>query len=123
MSFPVFLKMNKCNSFLPTFSKIKQKYFLISLFRPLISQKLCHFELQNKIHIIRIKKLNFIQLKLQRLLKYLLSYIFLMSNAPIFSGQRKYFFLGNYIFQFLTLNCQCNSEVSSLSDCKWSLVL
>ena len=92
MPFPRFWKMNKFNSFLPTFSKIKQKYFLFTLFKTLISQKVCHFEQQNKIYIIRIKKLEFIQFKWQRLIKYLWSYRFLKSNAPIFSDRRKWFF-------------------------------
>jgi len=60
MPFPRFLKMNKFNSFLPTFSKIKQNYFCLHFLKIYFSQKVCHFEQQNKIHIIRIEELEFI---------------------------------------------------------------
>ncbi len=69
---------------------ILTKKGLFTLFKTLISKKVCHFELQNKIHIIRIKKLEFIQFKWQRLKKHLWSFRFLKSNAPIFSCWRKY---------------------------------
>ncbi len=66
---------------------------MFTLFKTLISQKVYHFEQQNKIHIIKIKELEFIQFKRQRLTNYFWSYRFLKSNAPIFSGRRKYFIL------------------------------
>ncbi len=58
--FPRFLKMNKFNSFLPTFSKIKQNNFCLHFLKLYFSQKVCHFEQQHKIHIIRIVDIEFI---------------------------------------------------------------
>jgi len=67
MPFPRFLKMNKFNSFLPTFSKIKQNNICLHFFKLYFSQKVCRFEQQNKINIIRIEELEFIQFKWKRL--------------------------------------------------------
>jgi len=74
MPFPRFKKLTN-NSFFPTFPKIWE-IFLFTLFKTLISQKVCHFEQQNKIHIIRNKELDFFQFKWQRLIKYFRAYIF-----------------------------------------------
>jgi len=54
-------KDNSMNFLLPTFSFFWQNNYLLTLFKTLISQKVCHFEQQNKNHIFRIKELEFIQ--------------------------------------------------------------
>ncbi len=58
MPFSRFLKMNKFNAYLPTFSNIKQNNFCLHFLKLYFSQKICHFEQQNKNYIIRIKKLE-----------------------------------------------------------------
>jgi hypothetical protein len=75
---------------MPTFWYFWVKISLLTFFKTLISQKQRHSELQNKFNLIRNKLLEFIQFSFNRLLSNFLSFRFLKSNAPFFSGRRKY---------------------------------
>ena len=113
---------------MPTIFHFWSKKCLLTLLKPLISQKLHNLSQKHKVQVISIRLLELNQLISSNLGVWFQSYEFLKRYATFFSSRRKYYFVfqGFFLVNWLkqTLNStQHNIKASSYNEFDRTCVL